>query len=65
VDNGVITGRYPAYTVVAGEHFTAKIGFLAKSDGTCGTGNVKFQLNYKESGVLNLSANGRKLVMVR
>ena len=52
VDNGVITGRYPAYTVVAGEHFTAKIGFLAKSDGTCGTGNVKFQLNYKESGVL-------------
>ena len=52
VDNGVITGRYPAYTVVAGEHFTAKIGFLAKSDGTCGTGSVKFQLNYKESGVL-------------
>src|SRR5258706_671418 len=52
VDNGVITGRYPAYTVTAGEHFTAKIGFLAKPDGTCGTGNVKFQLNYKESGVL-------------
>jgi hypothetical protein len=52
VDNGVITGRYQAYTVVAGEHFTAKIGFLAKPDGTCGTGNVKFQLNYKESGVL-------------
>jgi len=52
VDNGVITGRYPAYTVVAGEHFTAKIGFLAKPDGTCGTGNVKFQLNYKEAGVL-------------
>ena len=52
VDNGVITGRFPAYTVVAGEHFTAKIGFLAKPDGTCGTGNAKFQLNYKESGVL-------------
>jgi hypothetical protein len=52
VDNGVITGRYPAYTVVAGEHFTAKIGFLAKPDGTCGTGSVKFQLNYKEAGVL-------------
>ena len=52
VDNGVITGRYAAYTVVTGEHFTARIGFLAKPDGTCGTGNVKFQLNYKEAGVL-------------
>jgi hypothetical protein len=52
VDNGVITGLYPAYTVVSGEHFTAKIGFLAQSDGTCGTGDAKFQLNYKESGVL-------------
>ena len=52
VDNGSITGRYPVYTVASGEHFTAKIGFLAKPDGTCGSGNVKFQLNYKESGVL-------------
>jgi hypothetical protein len=52
VDNGVMTGLYPAYTVVAGEHFRAKIGFLAKPDGTCGVGNVKFQVNYKEAGVL-------------
>ena len=37
---------------IVGEHFTAKIGFLAQSDGTCGTGNVKFQLNYREGGVL-------------
>ena len=50
VDDGFISGRYPAYTIVAGEHFTAKIGFLAKADGTCGTGNVKFQLNYRENG---------------
>lgn len=52
VDNGEIRGLFPAYTVVSGEHFTAKIGFLAQPDGTCGTGNVKFQLNYKEAGVL-------------
>ena len=52
VDNGVITGLFPNYTVVAGEHFKARIGFLALADGTCGTGNVKFQLNYKEAGVL-------------
>lgn len=52
VNDGVITGLYPAYTVVSGEHFTAKIGFLARSDGTCGVGNVKFQLNYREAGVI-------------
>lgn len=52
VNNGVMTGLYPAYTVVAGEHFKAKIGFLAKADGTCGVGNAKFQLNYKEAGVI-------------
>ena len=52
VDNGEIRGLYPPYTVAAGEHFTAKIGFLALADGNCGTGNVKFQLNYKEAGVL-------------
>jgi hypothetical protein len=48
VQDGSITGTYPLYTVVAGEHFRARIGFLAKADGTCGTGNAKFQLNYKE-----------------
>jgi hypothetical protein len=52
VNNGVMTGLYPAYTVVAGERFKARIGFLAKPDGTCGVGNAKFQLNYKEAGVL-------------
>lgn len=52
VDNGIMTGLYPAYTVVSGEHFRAKIGFLAKADGSCGSGNAKFQLNYKEAGVL-------------
>jgi hypothetical protein len=51
VNDGVITGLYPAYTVISGEHFKAKIGFLAQNDGTCGVGNVKFQLNYREAGV--------------
>jgi hypothetical protein len=52
VNNGQMSGLYPPYTVVNGEHFKAKIGFLAKSDGTCGTGNATFQVNYKEGGVL-------------
>lgn len=50
VNNGQMSGLYPQYTVVAGEHFKAKIGFLAKSDGSCGVGNATFQLNYKEAG---------------
>jgi hypothetical protein len=58
VDDGVITGFYPAYTVVSGEHFKAKIGFLAKSDGTCGAGNAIFQLNYKEVGASGTKALG-------
>lgn len=58
VNDGVITGRYPSYIVRTGEHFTAKIGFLANSDGTCGSGNVKFQFNYKEAGVLHNPALG-------
>jgi hypothetical protein len=48
INDGVITGAYPSYTIVSGEHFTAKIGFLSP----CAGGNVKFQLNYKEAGVL-------------
>jgi hypothetical protein len=53
VDNGVISGEYPTYTIQPGEHFKARIGFLAKADGTCGVGNVIFQLNYKEGGTLH------------
>ncbi|HLF72907.1 MAG TPA: NBR1-Ig-like domain-containing protein [Anaerolineales bacterium] len=52
VNDGIMTGTYPAYLVVAGEHFRARVGFLALSDGNCGAGNAKFQLNYKEAGVL-------------
>lgn len=53
VNDGVISGEYPAYTVVAGEHFLAKIGFMAKNDGTCGVGDAIFQLNYLEGGTLH------------
>jgi hypothetical protein len=52
VNDGQMSGLYPLYTVVNGEHFKAKIGFLAKSDGSCGTGNATLQVNYKEGGVL-------------
>lgn len=53
VDDGAISGLYPPYTVQSGEHFLAKIGFLAMADGSCGVGNAIFQVNYKESGTLH------------
>jgi hypothetical protein len=53
VDDGVISGLFSPYPVSPGAHFRAQVGFIAFSDGTCGGGNVKFQLNYRESGSLN------------
>jgi len=52
VDDGKMNGLYPGYLVVTGEHFKSQVGFLALGDGSCGTGNAKFQLNYKETGIL-------------
>jgi hypothetical protein len=53
VNDGVMSGIYQPYTVTAGEHFKAKIGFLAFPDGSCGAGNAVFQFNYKEAGVIH------------
>lgn len=53
VDDGIISGLYPPYTVSAGDRLKTRLGFLAKADGTCGVGNVKFQINYKEAGTLH------------
>ena len=47
-DDGYIVGRYPEYKVGAGDHITARIGFIAKADGTCGVGDVTFEIHYTE-----------------
>jgi hypothetical protein len=52
VNDGTMTGLFPPYLVVSGEHFKAQVGFLALADGSCGAGNAKFRLNYKEAVVL-------------
>jgi hypothetical protein len=46
IDNGVITGRFPAFQVVAGDRFRAVIGCL-QGGLAC---NVRFQLNYRADG---------------
>jgi len=53
VNDGVMSGIYQPYTVTSGEHFKAKLGFLAFPDGSCGVGNAVFQFNYKEAGVIH------------
>ncbi len=44
VNDGAIAGHYPAVTLPSGAHFRAQIGFLAQADGSCGVGEVDFDL---------------------
>jgi hypothetical protein len=44
--DGYIIGRYPKYLVGAGDYIKGRIGFLAEGDGSCGSGNAIFQINY-------------------
>lgn len=49
-NDGYIVGRYPAYDVIAGDRLTGKLGFIAMSDGSCGTGEVEFRIYYTIGG---------------
>ena len=49
VNGGVISGRYPDFTIADGDHFKAKIGCL-QGGSSC---NVQFQLNYRDGGGLH------------
>ena len=44
IDNGIIYGIYPSYTVQNGDHLRSKLGF--RSD--CTNGKVRFIVKYKE-----------------
>lgn len=45
-ENGYIVGKYPAYTVGPGDYVKAQLGFIAKADGSCGVGDVTFEIHY-------------------
>ena len=49
VDDGLIKGLYPPYTIAFEDHFRAQIGYIALRDGTCGVRSVIFQLNYSDN----------------
>ncbi len=44
VNNGLITGHFPPFTLSQDGRFQAKIGFIALSNGACGVGDVEFRL---------------------
>lgn len=48
VQDGIIAGKYPAFTVQAGDRFQTVIGCLYREGGSAC--NVRFQLNYIEVG---------------
>lgn len=48
VQDGIIAGKYPPFTVQAGDHFMSVIGCLYRESGSAC--NVRFQLNYIEVG---------------
>jgi hypothetical protein len=52
--DGVVAGTYPPYLVQQGDRLRARLGFLARSDGSCGAGEVSFQVLYLEGGATNL-----------
>jgi hypothetical protein len=44
ITDGMISGLYPSYTVVNGDHFKAQLGLRT----SCGNGKVRYQLRYVE-----------------
>jgi len=58
--NGVIAGTYPPYLVQDGDQLKARVGFLAGPGGTCGAGNVQFQVGYQEGATTTMLGNWNK-----
>ena len=46
VEDGYIVGKYPAYKVGPGDYIKAQLGFIALNDGSCGAGDVVFEIHY-------------------
>lgn len=44
--NKYLFGKYPTYTINAGEYLTGKVGLLANPGGSCSNGDVRFQVKY-------------------
>jgi len=45
-NNGYIVGRFPDYKIGPGDYIKGQIGFIAQADGSCGVGEVTFEIHY-------------------
>jgi len=59
--NGSIIGTYPTISVPPNAHFRAKIGFIALSNGTCGSGDVTFTLYARVGGTTYITNMWHKM----
>ncbi len=41
-----LIGKYPSYTVNSGEYLKGRVGLVTNPDGSCGNGDLQFQINY-------------------
>jgi hypothetical protein len=55
-EDGKVSGTFPEYTVLQDDRFKAKLGFMER----CGSGQVLYQLWYKESSSLIMLQEWRK-----
>ncbi len=60
VENGMVAGVFPAYTVQSGDHLKVRVGFMANADGSCGNGKVKFEIGYKDGEAIQSLGNWSK-----
>jgi hypothetical protein len=50
-ERGLVSGLFPAYTVQRGDRLMARLGFMTPA-GSCGEGNVIFEINYQEGNAI-------------
>lgn len=61
IDHGAVQGIFPAYTVQPGDHLRVRLGFLANTTGSCGVGQVTFQIGYYEGTASQLLGEWNKI----
>ena len=51
-ENGYVSGTYTPYKVQPGDRLKGRVAFIANPDGSCGNGNVIYQVSYKEGDTI-------------
>lgn len=60
-ENGYVSGVYTPYKVQPGDHLKGRLAFIANADGSCGNGNIVYQVSYKEGDTIQTLREGNKV----